>query len=65
MTELRTDDARAVDGGADAADLTADDHLAVETAKDAPDDPDADLGCPDQDPAVIPPSVVDENGRAE
>ena len=56
MTQLNTD-------AANAADLTADDDLAVETAKEAPDDPDADLGCPDQDPSVIPPSTVDEYGQ--
>ena len=62
MTQLITG-APVVEGAADAADLTADDHLAVDTAKDAPDDPDADLPCPDQDPAVVPHSAVDENGR--
>jgi hypothetical protein len=46
-----------------AADLTADDHLAAETPKDAPDDGDADLPAPDQDPNHVPPSAVDENGK--
>jgi hypothetical protein len=47
----------------DADDLTADDHLAVETEKAAPGDPDADLPDPDQDPGHIPPSALDENSR--
>jgi hypothetical protein len=46
-----------------AADLTADDHLAAETPKDAPDRRDADLPAPDQDPNPVPPSAVDENGQ--
>jgi hypothetical protein len=46
-----------------AADLTADDHLAAETPKDAPGDADADLPAPDQDPNHVPPSAVDENGK--
>ena len=46
-----------------ADDLTADDHLAVETDKDAPGDPDADLPVPDQDPNFVPVSAVDENGQ--
>jgi|KBSSwiStaDraftv2_1062776.scaffolds.fasta_scaffold404012_2 hypothetical protein len=46
-----------------ADDLTRDDHLAVETDKDAPDDPDADLPVPDQDPNVVLESAVDENGE--
>jgi hypothetical protein len=54
MAQLQTDDA---------ADLTADDHLAVETDKDAPGGVDADLPVPDQDPGVVPPSAVDENGQ--
>ena len=61
MTELRAD-APVTGDGPDAADLTADDHLAVETVKEVPDDPD-DFPCPDQDPDVIPRSTVDENGR--
>jgi hypothetical protein len=65
MTQLRADDAPVTDDRPDAADLTADDHLATDTVKDAPGDPDADLPCPDQDPAVVPPSAVDENGRAQ
>ena len=47
----------------DADDLTADDHLAVETEKAAPGDPDADLPDPDQDPDHVPSSAVDENGQ--
>jgi hypothetical protein len=62
MTELRTD--APVTAEADAVDLTADDHLAVETVKEAPNDPDADLPCPDQDPGVVPRSTVDANGNA-
>jgi len=54
MTQLQTDDA---------ADLTADDHLAVETDKDVPDGVDDDLPVPDQDPRVVPASAVDENGQ--
>lgn len=46
-----------------AADLTADDDLAVETDKDDPDEPDSDLPDPDQDPNVVPASTVDENGQ--
>jgi hypothetical protein len=46
-----------------AADLTADDHLAAETPKDAPDDTDTDLPAPDQDPNHVPSSTVDENGQ--
>ena len=64
MTQLSTDKALLREDAANAADLTADDHLAVETAKEAPDDPDAALGCPDQDPRVVPASIVDENGQA-
>ena len=65
MTQLQTDDAaRALDLADDAADLTADDHLAVETDKEAPDDADADLPDCDQDPGVVPSSAVDENGQA-
>lgn len=41
-------------------DLTADDHLAVTTGKDAPDSDD--LPIPPQDPAWVPESVVDEDG---
>jgi hypothetical protein len=64
MTQLQADGPPdALELPHDAADLTADDHLAAETEKDAPDDPDADLPAPDQDPAVVPPSAVDENGR--
>ena len=44
-----------------ADDLTGDDHLAVETDKDDPDDPDTDLPVPDQDPNVVLVSAVDEN----
>lgn len=44
-------------------DLTADDHLAENTEKDAPDTSDADLPAPDQDPAAIPVSYVDEDGQ--
>jgi len=47
----------------DADDLTVDDHLAVETEKAAPGDPDADLPEPDQDPTYVPASAVDENGE--
>jgi hypothetical protein len=61
MTQLFSGGSTAVDER-DADDLTADDHLAVETEKAAPDDPDADLPEPDQDPAVIPTSVVDVDG---
>jgi hypothetical protein len=64
MTQLRADDTPVTEDLPDAADLTANDHLAIDTPKDAPDDPDADLPCPDQDPAVVPASVVDEIGRA-
>ena len=46
-----------------AADLTADDHRARETVKDAPGDRDFDLPAPDQDPNHVPPSAVDENGQ--
>ena len=46
-----------------ADDLTGDDHLAVETDKDDPDDPDTDLPVPDQDPNVVLESAVDENGE--
>jgi hypothetical protein len=64
MTQLQADGPPgALELPHDAADLTADDHLAAETDKDAPDDPDADLPDPDQDPAVVPPSAVDENGE--
>ena len=63
MTQLHTDAALLPEDAANAADLTADDHLAVETAKEAPDDPDAALGSPDQDPGVVPASTVDENGQ--
>jgi len=48
-----------------ADDLTGDDHLAVETDKDDPDDPDTDLPVPDQDPNVVLASVVDENGQEQ
>ena len=65
LTQLRANDAPVTADRPDAADLTADDHLAVDTVKDAPGDQDADLPCPDQDPAVVPPSAVDENGRAQ
>lgn len=62
MTQLQADDSPgALDLPDDAADLTVDDHLAVETDKDAPGGADADLPVPDQDPAVVPPSVVDED----
>jgi hypothetical protein len=65
MTQLQADDAPgALEFPDDAADLTADDHLAVETDKEAPDDADADLPNCDQDPGVVPPSAVDENGQA-
>jgi hypothetical protein len=43
-----------------ADDLTADDHLAVETEKETLDDPDADLPAPDQDPNVVPGSADGE-----
>ncbi|MDT7579713.1 MAG: hypothetical protein QOK35_977 [Pseudonocardiales bacterium] len=62
-TQLEADSPGALESPDDAADLTVDDHLAVETDKDAPDGADADLPVPDQDPAVVPPSVVDENGQ--
>ena len=41
-----------------ADDLTADDHLAVETDKEAPGDHDMDLPVPDQDPNVVPNSAA-------
>ena len=44
-----------------ADDLTGDDHLVVETDKDDPGDPDADLPLPAQDPNVVLVSAVDEN----
>lgn len=62
MTDLGTDAPVAADDQ-DAADLTAEDHLAVETVKEVPGDQDDDLPCPDQDPNVIPRSTIDENGR--
>jgi surface antigen len=40
-----------------ADDLTADDHLVVETEKDVPDDLDAGLPVPDQDPNLVPHSA--------
>jgi surface antigen len=43
-----------------ADDLTADDHLAVETDDETPDDPDADLPVPDQDPNVVTDSADGE-----
>ena len=46
-----------------AVDLSDDDHLAEETDKDAPGDPDDDLPEPDQDPNFVPVSTVDENGH--
>ena len=55
-TQIRSDDA---------ADLTADDHLAVDTDKEAPDGVDSDLPVPDQDPDVVPSSAVDENGQQQ
>ena len=51
-----------VDLLANAADLTVDDRLAQETDKDAPDDADADLPEPDQDPNFVPASTVDAGG---
>ena len=45
-----------------AADLTVDDRLVQETDKDAPDDADADLPEPDQDPNFVPVSTVDADG---
>ena len=66
MTQLQADAAvGALDPPDDADDLTADDHLAAEPDKDAPDGVDADLPVPDQDPAVVPPSAVDENGQEQ
>jgi hypothetical protein len=46
---------------ANAADLTADDHLAAETVKDTSGG-DTDPPAVDQDPNYVPPSVVDANG---
>lgn len=62
MTDLRTDAPVDADDQ-DAADLTGEDHLVVETVKEVPDAQDDDLPCPDQDPNVIPRSTIDENGR--
>jgi len=50
---------------ANADDLTAEDDLVIETDKDAPGDPDADLPVPDQDPNYMPASAVDENGEGQ
>ena len=65
MTQL--DHAPAGGGAVDllenAVDLSDDDHLAEETDKDAPDDADADLPEPDQDPNFVPVSAVDDNGK--
>jgi hypothetical protein len=48
----------------DQDDLTANDHLVEQTAKDAPNSPDLDLPDPSQNPNWVPPSVVDENGNS-
>lgn len=44
-------------------DLTGDDHLVQNTEKHAPDDPDADLPVPPQDPDVVLDSAVDVDGQ--
>jgi hypothetical protein len=47
--------------GDDPLDLTGDDHLVVNTAKDAPGD--QTLPVPPQSPEFVPPSIIDEDGQ--
>ena len=63
MTQLDSTGGGPVDLLENAVDLSDDDHLAEETDKDAPDDPDDDLPEPDQDPNFVPVSAVDDTGH--